>query len=296
MSESVYPAEQTVHLGTFNVSDIGEPLQLRARNAAAELVRLHFDVVGLQEVTPKHTDAIKAALPGHKRYSVDPYGHKRSGLMTLVDQDTFPDSESYRPNGRLAGGALLITELTRHDGQDLIFVNGHLPQEIYKEFSRIRQMMLLVSHLEEAYPDMPVVIVHDTNSTKAAPLNLLTQAAGYRSAHKALHGQEPKRTYPSKYGDELLSSRQDGKKYEVLASRALRRVGNALRAIHLLDDDGWDSPHAGCDVDRAWINDLIEVTEAGIFADDRQEGVGPISDHVGLRALVALTRLRQSAK
>lgn len=293
MPESAKPSELTFNVGTLNVCDEGEPLAARACNMAAELVRMQMGVVGLQEVTAKHVSACETALPNHIRHFDAVYGHTKSGIMTLVDQKLFKEANTYRPNGRLAGSPLLVTELTSYSGHELVFVNGHLPHEIYKEGHRVLQTMRLKRELEKNYPKMPIIIARDTNSTKAAPLNLYTRMAGFNSAYKLAHGKEPNRTYPSRYGDELINNGLDGKPYEVIASRALKRIGNVLREHGILKAEGWSSPHAGCDIDRVCVNGLIQVIDAGIFADDRQEGVGPISDHLGVSARI---KVRQSTE
>lgn len=81
------------------------------------------------------------------------------------------------------------------DGRQFAFVNTHLHHPVDAAAERTRQAEYLLAWLERHGP-MPTVLSGDFNSYEGEPTVTLLKSR-FRSAHEAIHGREPEKTWPT---------------------------------------------------------------------------------------------------
>jgi endonuclease/exonuclease/phosphatase family metal-dependent hydrolase len=177
--------------------------EARAPLVLDEFARLEPDAIGLQEIDLMLdqgawlTRSVNARRVGKPLYDVK---HAASpgllaayhGIATMAKAEWVEhevlDLMSF---GRVAQRSVL-----RAGGREFAFVNTHLHHPPGAVDERVRQAERLLEWLGRDARRLPVIIVGDLNAYLGEPA-LDVIKGRFRSAHEAVHGREPEKTWPT---------------------------------------------------------------------------------------------------
>jgi len=138
-------------------------------------------------------------------------------------------------------------------GRRFAFIGTHLYYPVYAEDERLRQAHYLLDWLDRRNDGLPLIIAGDFNAYAQPPektVQLLRSR--FRSAHEAVHGREPDKTWPTPVNT-------------------------------------WDTSPPGA-IDYIWLSPEWQVLDAGTCFDQPSPDDPDLypSDHIGVWARVAL--------
>lgn len=137
------------------------------------------------------------------------------------------------------------------DGKQFAFVNTHLHHPPEDTNVRVQQLEYLLSWLDRDQPDLPAIVSGDFNSYVEEPAVALMKRR-FRSAHEAVHGSEPEKTWST--------------------------------PVNTYDD----SPHGT--LDYIYVSEQFKIVDAGMAFDKPSPDDADLypSDHLGLFARLGL--------
>lgn len=244
-----------VTVATLNLFNRMGDWDSRAPLVVDQLEALSPDVIGFQEVDLNLDQGmwisrqINLRLPGdvnHYRIKHAASPGKRASVFGIATLARIPFVEhevvDLMTFERMAQRMLFDVE-----GQPFLFVNLHLhhPPEAVQE--RAEQIEYLLAWLDRDARSLPTVIAGDFNAYVGEPGVALLKSR-YRSAHEAVHGGEPEKTWPT--------------------------------PVNTFDD----SPHGT--LDYIFVSDHFAIEDAGVTFDVSAEDNSDLypSDHLGLFA------------
>lgn len=248
----------TITVATLNLRNTADRWPERERLVIDQLLALHPDVIGLQEVrrTARQGLAIARALNARLERGSAPYTlvmrHKTGlrrfweGIAVLSRLPVLDDEWlDLRGGSRVAQRAALALP----GGEVLHFYNTHLPHAARAELLRAEQVGRLLGWMEE-WAGQPQVLVGDFNAGPRSP-EIGVLRPRLRSAYAVVHGAEPERTFPTPL-----------------------RPTVARPAV----------------LDFIFVNDLVGVHDARLAFDQpsAEDGGLMASDHYGLAARISI--------
>jgi len=250
----------TVKVATLNLFNREGQWGMRAPLVIDQLEELAPDVIGLQEVDLDLDQGmwvsrqVNKRLPGQPHYRIKHAAHPGMGAsfrsIATMSRIGFEEHEVLdlmtfeRVAQRLA---------FRCGDRPFVFVNTHLHHPPEATEDRVRQLEYLLAWLDRDVRRLPTVVAGDFNAYAEPPEAAVTlMKSRFRSAHEAVHGREPEKTWTT--------------------------------PVNTHDD----SPHGT--LDYIFVSPEFRIADAGL-AFDRPAPYDPNlypSDHLGLFAVLEL--------
>jgi endonuclease/exonuclease/phosphatase family metal-dependent hydrolase len=186
-----------LRVATFNIRGILDRWPERRPLLVDAFRRIAPDVIGLQEVefAEEQQDALLAgAVPARRYEAFAAESRLGFGNAILVGAGA-PDAHATR--GLEYWRVAQRVRVALPGGRTLWFANTHLhhlPEDVHLRVEQARALCDFVAH---AAPDDAVVVTGDFNALPDEASCAVMRAAGFRSAHHAVHGAEPALTWPS---------------------------------------------------------------------------------------------------
>jgi len=254
-------AEMTV--ATLNIFNRAGEWGLRAPLLIEQFERLAPDVIGLQEIDLVLDQGMWISRQVNIRMGQRP--HYR--IKHAANPDTRASYHGIATMSRLPFEEHEILDLMTFervaqrfvfrcggaDGAPFVFVNTHLHHPVEAQQERVEQIERMFAWLDRDTRGLPAVIVGDFNAYAEPPEPAVTMMKQrYRSAHEAVHGREPEKTWTT--------------------------------PVNTYDD----SPHGT--LDYIWVSKEWDVKDAGLAFDKPAAYDANLypSDHLGLFARVGL--------
>ncbi len=192
-----------LRIATFNIRNITDRYAERAPLLGAAFAAIDADVIGLQEVIlsdggpgkPRQDDFLSGQLPERHYKSVVSTHATRTyfsnAILSAVGQVQVHE-ELRLSTGRSAHRILVLIGNTT-----FWFANTHLHHKPEEPLVREEQAQAICAWMAEAPRADATFVVGDFNTPPFEPAYAVMTGAGYRSAHREFHGEEPAVTWPS---------------------------------------------------------------------------------------------------
>lgn len=195
--------------------------------------------------------------------------------VAIVSQ--LPIARSYTTNFTNVGNQSQIAELSAKDAS-IVVGNVHQRAAPQEENQRLNSVAQLSKLFEADYSDTKKLLAGDFNAMPFYPTILSVKRKGYRSAYKDVHGHEPKSTFPTMSGDQLI----DGGYLKAEEVEKLKRVAKIAYAFSSSKPE-----LPAYTTDYIFAKDLGRILTASLVvaAEGSPEA---ISDHKGVSASFAI--------
>jgi endonuclease/exonuclease/phosphatase family metal-dependent hydrolase len=213
-----------LHVATLNILNLADRWPERQGLIYADMAALQPDVLALQEVVyVMHQDRLIGAA-GEAAYAATRgwAGRPEYGNSLLV-REPFHGKQESRLDLGLQRSAHRV-RLSLPGGAGVIVAVTHLHHPPAAHIERDEQAQALLAWLEEALPADATILAGDFNAGPNEPAYARITAAGFRSAHREVHGSEPARTWPSGLIAPAMDTEGDPKCLDYIWVRGAARV------------------------------------------------------------------------
>lgn len=249
-----------VEVATLNLFNRSGQWGHRAPLVINQLEQLAPDVIGLQEVDLVLDQGMWVARQINKRMAERPHYRikhatnpdTRASFHSIATLSSLP-FESHEILDLMSFERVAQRMILRCGGTPFYFVNTHLHHPPEAQQERVEQLERMLAWLDRDGAGAPTVILGDFNAYAEPPEPAVKlMKSRFRSAHEAVHGREPEKTWTT--------------------------------PVNTYDD----SPHGT--LDYIFVTEHWTVRDAGL-AFDRPDPLDPNiypSDHLGLYAVLEL--------
>lgn len=191
-----------VKVATLNLFNRMGEWEQRFPLVVEQLVELAPDVIGLQEVDLGIDQGMQISREVNKRIETRPHyrmkhatspGQRAAvfGIGTLAKLECV----QHEILDLMTFDRIAQRMVYEADGQQFALVNTHLHHPVEATEERTQQAEYLLRWLDR-YEPMPTVLSGDFNSYEGEETVALLKSR-FRSAHEAVHGREPEKTWPT---------------------------------------------------------------------------------------------------
>jgi endonuclease/exonuclease/phosphatase family metal-dependent hydrolase len=206
------------------------------------------------------------------RYAADTYVARR-GKQGLAVVTSLPIVRSESARLQAGGTQPQVVELGDRSSP-LVVTNLHLEASPKKENFRKQKIAELVQQLCDGHGGVRQIIAGDFNALPFFPsVKAMKRTHGYTSAHAAVHGKEPRFTFPAMNAEQLLHGK-------FMKPAELEKLQKVARLIGLFRKFDSDVPQYT--IDYVFIKNGLQALAAELVVS-KDIYSEPISDHAGIK-------------
>ena len=192
-----------ITVATLNIFNRMGDWERRAPIIVDQVLALTPDVIGFQEIDLNLDQGMWLVRQVNQRLAERP--HYR--IRHAASPGKYASVHGIATMSRLDAVEHVVLDLMSHErmaqrlvfetgGKQFALVNTHLHHPPEDAAVRVQQLEYLLAWLDRDERDLPTIVLGDFNSYVEEPAVALMKSR-FRSAHEAIHGREPEKTWPT---------------------------------------------------------------------------------------------------